>query len=206
MRRRLPAAVATAVGTIVLLSFFTLNPVVQGITAFLTHTAMIVAAFAFLLGVLNVLLVHVRKIGRRRNGWGYSLALVVVMLVVLLLGRPGTQGPADSGVEWILRNVQIPLQATFFSLLAFFVVTASYRALRTRPGETSLMLLVAAIVLLGQTPLGPKIWDQFPALKDWILAVPTTAGVRGILLGTALGTVATGLRLLTLTDRERYFK
>jgi len=206
MRRRLPAAIAAAVGIIVFLSFFTDNTVIQGVTMLLTRMAMIVAAFAFLLGVLNVLLVHLHKIGRRNTGWGYSLVLVLVMLLVLFLGRPGTGGPTDRSVTWILRYVQIPLEATVFSLLAFFVITASLRAFRVRPRETGFMLLVSAIVLLGQVPVGQKLWPQFPAIKDWLLAVPTMAGVRGILLGVALGTIATGVRLVSLVDRERYFK
>jgi hypothetical protein len=206
MRQRLPAAIAAAVGALVLLSFFTDNSTVAGITTFFILSAMIVAAFAFLLGVLNVLMVHLRKIGQRESGWGYSLALLFGMLAVLFFGRPGTKGPAEETVSWILRNVQIPLQATFFALLAFFVIGAAYHALQTRPREASVMLIVAAIVLVGQVPLGQRIWSQFPALKDWLVAVPATAGVRGLLLGAALGTVAMGLRLLILTDRERYFK
>ncbi len=206
MRQRLPAAVATAVGIIVLLSFFTSAPTIQGLTTLFIHTAMIIAAFAFLLGVLNVLLVHLGKIVRREGGWGYSLALVLVMLAVLILGRPGTRGPTEGSVAWVLQNIQIPLEATFLSLLAFFIITASQRALRSRPKEAGFMLFVAAIVLLGQIPVGEKILPQWPAFKDWLLAVPATAGIRGLLLGAALGTIATGLRLLSLTDRERYFK
>ena len=45
------------------------------------------------------------------------------------------------------------------------------------------------------------LWDQLPAIKDWVFDVPMLAGMRGILLGVALGTLATGLRVLLGVDR-----
>jgi hypothetical protein len=49
-------------------------------------------------------------------------------------------------------------------------------------------------VTLGLVPI-------LPELKDWILDVPTLAGVRGILLGVALGALLTGIRLLLGVER-----
>jgi hypothetical protein len=57
------------------------------------------------------------------------------------------------------------------------------------------------IVLLGQVPVGARLWDQLPVIKDWVLEVPALAGARGILLGVALGAAATGLRVLLGIDR-----
>jgi hypothetical protein len=50
-------------------------------------------------------------------------------------------------------------------------------------------------------PISIYLWGELPIIKDWILNVPTLAGVRGILLGVALGTIATGLRILLGADR-----
>jgi hypothetical protein len=63
------------------------------------------------------------------------------------------------------------------------------------------MLLTALIVLIGQVPLSVALAPAIGDLKDWILTVPTVAGIRGILLGVALGTLVTALRLLTTLDR-----
>jgi hypothetical protein len=60
---------------------------------------------------------------------------------------------------------------------------------------------VGLVVLLGQVPLGFQIWPDLPLVKDWLLQVLGMAGLRGILLGVALGTVAAGLRLLLGQDR-----
>ena len=68
--------------------------------------------------------------------------------------------------------------------------------------ETGLFVIFGVIVLLGQVPVGAVISNgQLPIIKDWVLDVPALAGARGILLGVALGTVATGLRVLVGIDR-----
>jgi hypothetical protein len=100
-------------------------------------------------------------------------------------------------MDWLFNNAYLPLQSAFFALVAFFLATAAYRALRARSIETTWMLVAALIVFLGQTPL----FNALTQLKEWILNVPSTAGARGILLGVAIGTIATGLRLIVGLDR-----
>jgi hypothetical protein len=60
-------------------------------------------------------------------------------------------------------------------------------------------LIVALLVLAGQATVG--LLPVLPDIRDWILDVPTLAGVRGILLGVALGAVLTGIRLLLGVER-----
>ncbi len=201
MKRRFPTAIAIAIGLIVLLSRFLPNATLNALGYFFIDSAIIVAAFAIILGFFNVMIVHLKKIRRRQRDWPYSIILIVAMLIVLVLGLLSSRGAASPPVRWIFQYIQFPIQATIASLLAFFVASAAYRAFRARNFESILMLVVGIIVLLGQTPLGASMWDQLPALKDWILEVPSLAGARGIILGVSLGTVATGLRVLLGVDR-----
>jgi hypothetical protein len=85
--------------------------------------------------------------------------------------------------------------------MAFFIASAAYRAFRIRSFETGLLVVFAMIVLLGQVPAGFQLWEDFPLVKEWVLRVPVLAGARGILLGVALGIIATGLRVLLGADR-----
>jgi len=198
MKRSIPMAIAIAIGSLMLLDFFFDERHINALGSFFVESAVIVVAFALLLGLVNVLIVHFRRIVRREEGWMYSIGLVAIAVVVLLAGMPGSDSRV---VRWIFDNVQFPLQAATFSLLAFFVATAAYRGFRLRSLESLAFILAAIVVLLGQVPIGRYLSELVPAAKDWLLAVPSTAGARGIIIGVALGTIATGARVLMGLDR-----
>jgi hypothetical protein len=61
------------------------------------------------------------------------------------------------------------------------------------------MLIAALLVLIGQVTVG--LLPVIPDVKDWVLGVPAMAGVRGVLLGIALGAILTGMRLLLAVER-----
>ena len=203
LKRVLPTAIAIAVGIFVLVAMFTQYGLLDDIGTYFIDTAVIIAAFALFLGVLNVLRVHVRKIRERQTGGLYSFVLIAAMLIVLALGLPPIpgqpSGPSQPIVQWIFDNVQAPIQASLSALIVLFIVTAAYRLLRVRNLEAALMLLVTLLVLAGQVTVG--LVPVLPELKDWILDVPAMAGVRGILLGVALGALLTGIRLLLGVER-----
>jgi hypothetical protein len=168
-----------------------------------------------LLGVFNVLRVHAQRI-QDGKGAVYSVVLVVSFLAVFAPGilsadqLPGALGdlvgdwvgPSGQIVSWVYRYVQQPLQATLFSLMAFFVFTAAWRVFRVRTAASVVMMLAALIVLLGSVKLSlGGNWTQVTMFRNWVMNVPVMAGARGLLLGIALGTIVGGLRLLVGVDR-----
>lgn len=198
--RWIPTAIAIGVGIVTLLTFFFQLPVLNALGAAFKEWTIILTAFALLLGLGNLLLVHFLRIVRRNeSGTGYSIIVLTTAAIVSVIGL--LFGLSNSPMTWIFDNVYMPMQGAFFALTAFFLATAAYRTMRARSLETSLMLLAALIVFLGQTPLVNTVTDIFASAKEWILSVPSEAGVRGILLGVALGTIATSLRLLAGMDR-----
>jgi hypothetical protein len=201
MKRVLPAAIAMAAGFLVLIDFFFDNLYLNALGVTLINWVVIIAAFALILGFLNVLAFHLRKITQRQEGWPYSIALLAVVGTVLFGGLTSVQGYRAPLVRTIFDYVQTPLQASIFSLLAFYIASAGYRAFRVRNFETFLLVMACLVVLVGQAPLARYVWGELPALKDWVLRVPSTAGARGILIGVALGSLATGVRVLVGFDR-----
>jgi hypothetical protein len=201
MKRVLPAAIAMAAGFLVLIDFFFDNLYLNALGVTLINWVVIIAAFALILGFLNVLAFHLRKITQRQEGWPYSIALLAVVGTVLFGGLTSVQGYRAPLVRTIFDYVQTPLQASIFSLLAFYIASAGYRAFRVRNFETFLLVMACLVVLVGQAPLARYVWEELPALKDWVLGVPSTAGARGILIGVALGSLATGVRVLVGFDR-----
>jgi hypothetical protein len=176
-----------------------LKEVFRAIGAMLLNWITLILAFALFLGFINVIRVHGSRIRSRASGYFYSIVLLLSLLVTLALGLPA--GPNAAPSRFIFDFILQPLEATFFALLAIFIVLAAFRAFRIHSLETLLFALFTVIVLLGQVPLGVYLWAELPVIKDWILNVPTLAGVRGILLGVALGTIATGLRVLMGAER-----
>jgi hypothetical protein len=110
---------------------------------------------------------------------------------------------------WLFEYVLRPLDATMFSLLAFFIASAAFRAFRARNAEATLMLCAACLVMLGLTPPFVQMWDtlvptlpRFPtAVKDWILEVPNMASRRAIFLGVGLGAIAQSFRIILGLER-----
>jgi hypothetical protein len=151
------------------------------------------------LGFANVISVHWGRIQTKKPGAFYSVVLLLSLFGTLILGMSG--GPTATSTQFIFNYILQPLEATFFALLALFMATAAYRAFRVRSLETFFFVLFAVIVLLGQVPVSIYLWPEFPVIKDWILNVPALAGIKGILLGVALGVIATGLRVLMGADR-----
>ncbi len=192
----LATAIAIGVGLIVLFDFFFTLPLVNAIGAAFREWTIILTAFAVLLGLINLLSVHLSRVLRRNEpSAGYSAIVLIVAALVFAIGLI-FQVPS-APMNWIFDNVYVPLQGAFFALVAFFLATAAYRALRAKSIETTLMLLAALVVFIGQAPLV----NAMTQAKEWVLNVPSTAGARGILLGVALGTIATGVRLITGMDR-----
>ena len=207
--------VTLSTGIIVLFSFVFDNPMLHSLRGLFVEWTVILVAFAMLLGVYNVLRVNAQRI-QSGKGVVYSIVLVVSFLAVFLPGilsaeqLPGALGdlvgeqvgPTGRIVDWMYQYVQRPLQATLFSLMALFVFTAAWRAFRVRSVASILMLVAALVVLLGSVKLSlGGNWSQLVDVRNWVMGVPVMAGARGILLGIALGTIITGLRLLLGVDR-----
>lgn len=198
MRKVLPIAAAVICGLYALVDFFVTDPLVDAIGAKLLEGVMILAAFALLLGLLNLLNVHLRRVATGEKNRGFSIVLVVAMLVTLVCG---VAWPQSGALTWIFGYIYYPLQSSLAALLAFFAVSAAYRAFRLRSGQAVILLVTSLLVLVTQMPFMSAISPLFAEIREWVLYVPVAAGVRGLILGVALGTITTCLRVLLAVDR-----
>ncbi len=103
---------------------------------------------------------------------------------------------------WVYDHVFDPCNSTMFALLAFFVASAAFRAFRARNAEAALLLGAAILVMLGRAPLGGAISDIFPTVSQWLIDIPNNGGRRAIMMGAAIGAVATGLRVIVGLERS----
>ena len=207
MKSAVPWLITFVAGMAMIADYFVPHRGFAGLTAELKQWGLIVVAFTYVLGIANVLRIQGKKISRREEDWPYGIVLVVSLLGMAALGIFGDHKGEHSPFIWIYDTVYDPLAATMFSLLAFFITSAAYRAFRARSTQAVLLLVAAILVMLGQVPVGAAIWGPdsflggFPSVKDWIMDVPNLAGKRAILMGAALGAVSTGLRVILGLER-----
>ena len=167
----------------------------------LVEWAVIVAGFALLLGLFNVLRVHGERIGRRQRGWPYSLVLLLAMMVAWVPPVLSPDNPMQTMLDRTVFDYVIsPLGASLAALVVFTLALAAFRLLRVRRSVGAVFfLLVVALALLGSVPFTGLEW--LADIRDWIINVPGMAGTRGLLLGVALGTVITALRVFLTSER-----
>jgi hypothetical protein len=193
-------AVAIGIGVIVLAGYFLKSPLILSVRMVLLEWATILAAVAVLVGIANLFTVHWGKMTSGKVSGIYSGILIVSL--ILTLGIVGWFGPTHIYSMWIFNYIHLPVEGSLMALLAIILVLAGIRLLRRRSNMLSIVFIVTAIVILLAT--GPLFGISVPGLAElrtWIAQVPAMAGARGLLLGIALGIVATGLRILIGSDR-----
>lgn len=189
-------------GVVVLAGYLApMSQILVGFRDYLVEWAVIVAAFAFLLGMFNILRVHGGKVLRRRQGWFYSLVLLLAMLIAIIPPILPSDTPIQNRLNRIVFDYVIsPLGASLAALVVFTLTLAAFRLLRTqRSFGAVFFLLLVAVILLGNSPFVGLEW--LTGIRDWIITVPGMAGMRGLLLGVALGTVVTALRVFIASER-----
>lgn len=163
---------------------------ISGLSALLLQTAGTVAAVAVLVGVVNLLGVHIRRI-RRPGQSVYSV--VMVLSFVLVLGFSVL--PFGDEKRVALDNVQLALETAFSGLVLFSLVYGGVTITSRRASWTSLLfVLTVIIVLIGALPVAE--FQPVTRLSEWLNAVPVDAGGRALLLGIALATIVAGVRVL----------
>jgi hypothetical protein len=218
VRREVPLLITAVIGLFMILSFFVPHHAVSVPADFLQVSAVIVVAFGYVLGGANLLRINVAAILKRSEGWPYQAVLVVSLVTTVAIGALEGPGFLDAGTRsrWLYDQLYSPMSATLFALLAFFIASAAFRAFRIRGPEAALLAVAALLVMLGRVPLTnavvrpllghlPPEWAHAlepVAIQEWILDVPQNASKRAILIGSALGVMATGLRVILGIERS----
>ncbi len=207
MKYVIPAAIALGVGIVTLLGYFIQAADLLVLRTILINWAVILGGLAVLVGLLNLIIVHFRRMQTGARGSVYSLLTIVAAVGTFLVGsgeslRAGspTMYTPGSLTNLLFTDVVVASQAALASLVMFFLVAGAARMLRTRPNRWSLLFLAAAvIVLVGWLPL--SFLGPLNSARQWLLDVAVSAGARGILIGVALGTLMVGIRVLIGVER-----
>lgn len=202
--RVLATAITIGFGLITLLALLVgdwlLNPstvaLLNGLLSILLELVTITLALAVLIGILNLLSVHLGRITRRQRGAlpGVVLILSFVLVIATYIVQRSTS-------IILLEKVQVSIESALAALLLFALVYGAAGVLRRRTSLAGVLFVaVVLIMLMGALPLS---WlSGISGLRDWLLTVPVNAGARGMLLGIGLATLVAGVRVLIGQDRS----
>ncbi len=214
MRRTVPLLITFVAGVFMIATFF-FNPgsLPQEAATRIKDWGLILAAFAVVLGTGNIIRVSIHK-ARKGEERFFKLVLLVCLFVTLGLGlffgsdeqirkswlNFGLFQGEHNPFYWIYQHVQLPLGATMFSLLVFYITSAAYRAFRVRSLEAGILLATAVIVMLGQVPISSAL--GLDVVMEWIMAVPNVAAKRAIFMGAAMGIASMSLKIILGIERS----
>lgn len=201
MRRQVPLTICFIMGIALIVQFFIPHPASKQFLREITKWFRIVVAFSLVLGTGSLIRLHIGKITRHRQDWQYSILAMACLVLMLIAGALPRALEEGSFFMNLFQYVQIPLQATMFSILAFYMASAAYRAFKARTIEATLLLVAAVVVMLGRVPLGQLLWSKLPEVVEWILAGPNMAAKRGIMIGVGLGMMSTALKIILGIER-----
>lgn len=208
------AAVALLTGWLTLLTL--LIDGLADLRQLLLEWGALLMAVAVMAGVFNLLRVHLNRLLNQSQGW-YSLFVVLGFGLTLLFGLlpllDGNITPISEATQTALndfpfRYIIAPASTALSALLLFVLVLAGMRVLRRPPSFLLLVFLATAVMAVFS--LGPSLLtatetgtfgETWSLIWAGITQVFAVAGARGLLMGMALGVLATGLRVLLALDR-----
>lgn len=202
MRQEIPLKITLFFGLFMMLQFFVPHWAINSLAGKFQQWAVIVVAFALVLGLANLIRVHLDQIQRKEHDWQYKIITLVAMVVVAAAGFISGIQPGGFFNDRLYLQMYVPMSSTMYATLAFYIASAAFRAFRVRSWQAWLLAVTAVIVMLGRVPVGTLIWDDMPKAVDWIMEVPNMVAQRAILIGAALGAVATGLKMVFGIERS----
>jgi hypothetical protein len=173
----------------------------DGIRFILLEWSVLLAGVAVWIGIANLFSVHLQKIRERNRGYLYSFVLLFFLLLTILVKITPSLAPMEAV---FYNGIMVPVEISLMAVLAVTLIYSVVRLLRWRADwKPVLFIAVALLIMLGTGPwpvVGqmPIVSDVLRPLIDQVLA---SGGARGILIGVALGTLTTGLRILFGVDR-----
>ena len=203
LRKTLPVVIAFISGVTVVIAYFFKIPFMQNFAQnFILKWQSVIAIFALGLGAVNIIRIHVKNVQRAQGRNVFSLALLATFIITILCGV--FLGQNSKPYKFIFDYINVPTGSAIYSLLAFYIGTAAYRAFRAKNAEAAILLITGCVVMLGRVPIGAKILPFTVPLTSWIMSVLNVGGQRGVMIAGAIGFIAVSLRIIVGLERRSY--
>jgi hypothetical protein len=189
-----------------------------------------VAALLIGLGIMSILRVHTNRIRRRTENWQFSIVLLTSAVVMAVIGFSDwyvrtfndPDGRLNESANWLFVNrandflfegIYQQMDAAMFSMIAFFILSAAYRAFRIRSVEATVMMASALILMLNLMGGLSFAWGtvidnavnggaphfllnfKLTEIAGWLRNNMQVPAIRAIEFGVGIGALAMGLRI-----------
>jgi hypothetical protein len=197
---QIPVYLSAIFGILMILEhFFPMPGVVTGFNVAMRSFTTIVSAAALMLGVIFLTIAHARTISQQKSGWYYSIFYMISLFITVGLGLLSVR---NDNFLWIYDNMTSPTGAALYSLTAFYITSAAYRVFRARNWNAAILLVTGFVVLAMLIPIGGILLPPVVPLGEWFRSYPSSAGFRGMIMGTSLGTMGLGVRVFIGRQKE----
>ncbi|MBD3163245.1 MAG: hypothetical protein GF346_12275 [Candidatus Eisenbacteria bacterium] len=202
MSKQLPILIVFVAGIIMIAQYFIPHAASEFVFTYANDFVIVIGIMALPLGIYSLMNQTVKRAGRGGGEAFYSFVTIAGFAIMIVAGlrrewftTPGTL------LQNFFNYIVIPCQATLFSMLAFYIASAAYRAFRVRTVLASILLITAFVVMLRIVPLPDPLASWNNELVRWILAVPNMAAKRAIIIGVGLGAIAYSMKIILGIER-----
>ena len=182
------------------------------------------------LGIYSLVSIHLKRWMKKQKDWAFSVVLLLSMLAMVGVGyadyiqkefqdpegkltRAENWGTVNYIYDLLFDGLIQQMDAAMFSMIAFFILSAAYRAFRIRSVEATVMMASALILMLSLmgavdffwTGLLDRATGENPAhflnnfrldvVAGWVKSYMQIPAIRALDFGVGLGALAMGLRI-----------
>ncbi|MBN2256596.1 MAG: hypothetical protein JW704_02080 [Anaerolineaceae bacterium] len=200
MKSPVAAAFAMAIGLLVLAGIL-LQPLFDGVLTVLLHLAVLVASMAVVIGIVNLISVHWMRVRHKEPRSVYSFVVIAAFLVTLLAGI--LINPNSPEFDRVITNLQYPIEASLMGLTVVSFTFSCLTLIKRQKRSLFVYLFMGSALIFMLLMIGFFDNINSPVLimiVNIIKSIPI-GGVRGLLIGMALGSLITGIRIITGSER-----
>lgn len=195
----------------------------------ITNVANVITAFLLGLGIFSLLRIHISRLAKKQKDWFFSMILLISLVAMVFVGyadwisrindlegrlnEPANWGPVNKAADFLFDGMLQNMDAVMFSMIAFYILSAAYRAFRIRSVEASVLMASALIAMLNLLGLVDFAWNgvidsitggdpasffnnfKLSEAARWVQSNMQVPSIRALEFGVGLGALAMGLRL-----------
>jgi len=198
----------------------------KDVTSVVADFSNVLTAFLLGLGIYSIVSVHGKRILKRQQDWSFSVVLFASIVLMAIFGYADwmdeqnrtaavtalSPGFWNRGRDLLFDGMLQNMDAAMFSLIAFFILSAAYRAFRIRSVESTILLSTALIVMLSLMGVVVSAWDglagdfaggnlKLSEISKFINSNLQTPGIQAVKFGLGIATLAMAMRIWLSLER-----